>query len=330
MMVFDPALVTKDLSKEEWKYVLLDVLSGTSRLTARLVSMEIAKAIASEDVFTKALSRIAGKIMEKAVTPYISAAVLLILSTKEVTEDSVAELLKIADIEPSKRYMNFVSRIKPIEDIGAYSPTLYYVMVTGNKLEASTLTKVLGAMGMKPQDKTSEYVIETYNSMVNNKKIDKSSIEERLEDSIMEASGMISKVMGLEVDRIFEMEGMDERIRRGFIPYLSAAGVLAYLGFDIAIIGEEKFRAYEKNLIDAVGINADNEMLDFVIKSLRMGLFPYVYISAIYFLKGIGIKITVEKMMDIAKILGAPRDEAAAQYILSMYAQYTGSDAKTG
>ncbi len=326
-MEFSSGLLKIHREPNEWKGVLASRVTGAAELMSKLIGAEINRAISSQNVLMKLVVKIMGKKAEDAIAPYIAAVVLLVSSARSVSPEKVGELLKAIGIEPQKRELDFVSMIHFDSATAAYAPVFYFVTLIKDEPDAEALMKVINALGLEAKEETANYVMKIYKETILGKSDQKpNKLQEMLDVSIKSASEMLSKLELMELDRIFEIKNMKTYIEEGMIPYLGAVGVMEYMGRDIGLEGVESFRDGVKKVIASIGASPDDKMLDIVTKSLNIGNFPFVYVSAIYFILGTGQEPNVQKMIDVVRTLGLKTDEAPASYLLTLYRQMNPKD----
>ena len=204
----------------------------------------------------------------------------------------------------------------------AYAPVFYFMTLVKDEPDAESLMVVINALGLEANKETADYVMKVYKENILSKEVQKpNKLQEMLDASIMSASDMLSKLEQMELERIFEIKNMKAYIEEGIIPYLGAVGVMEYMGRDIGLEGIESFRNGVKEVIEAIGAVPDDKMLDVVTKSLNIGNFPFIYVSAIFFILGAGQEPNAQKMIDVVRTMGLKTDEAAASYLLTLYRQ---------
>ncbi|MCL4375689.1 hypothetical protein M1394_02730, partial [Candidatus Marsarchaeota archaeon] len=302
--------------------LLASRVTGAAELMSKLIGSEINRAISSQNILIKIVVRIMGKKAEDAISPYIAAVVLLVSSARSVSPEKVGDLLKAIGIEPQKRELDFVSMIRFDSATAAYAPVFYFMTLVKDEPNAESLMVVIKALGLEANKETADYVMKIYRENILSKEVQKpNKLQEMLDASIKSASDMLSKLELMELERIFEIKNMKTYIEEGIIPYLGAVGVMEYMGRDIGLEGTESFRSGVKEVIEAIGAVPDDKMLDVVTKSLNIGNFPFIYVSAIFFILGAGQEPNVQKMIDVVRTMGLKTDEAAASYLLTLYQQ---------
>ncbi len=321
-MEFNSGLLKIHREPNEWKGILASRVTGAAELMSKLIGSEINRAISSQNILIKIVVRIMGKKAEDAISPYIAAVVLLVSSARSVSPEKVGDLLKAIGIEPQKRELDFVSMIRFDSATAAYAPVFYFMTLVKDEPNAESLMVVIKALGLEANKETADYVMKIYRENILSKEVQKpNKLQEMLDASIKSASDMLSKLELMELERIFEIKNMKTYIEEGIIPYLGAVGVMEYMGRDIGLEGTESFRSGVKEVIEAIGAVPDDKMLDVVTKSLNIGNFPFIYVSAIFFILGAGQEPNVQKMIDVVRTMGLKTDEAAASYLLTLYQQ---------
>jgi ribosomal protein L12E/L44/L45/RPP1/RPP2 len=307
---------------EGWRTEIAGVIVAVADLIARIILSEVEAAREKQNILAKMYMKLEQDKLEKAMAPYIGAVVFLSFTGKEVNGKSIEGIVRSAGIEPEDRFLKFAASLNFENSIIAYAPAVYFLKVVRREITAENVMAVVGAMGKSTDEKIARHVLDIYSMQsAASKKSAEIGFEERMISSVREAATMLSKIMLIELDRTFEKKDIADHIGKGFIPYLAAVGTLVYAGEDIDAVGAEKFYRYIAAMVEAVGVAADKSMLEYV-SSFNYGSSGFVYVSAAYYLKSIGMNVDIRQVMAVVAASGENPDEATAGFVLTIYKDY--------
>lgn len=309
----------------DWREVLGGIIVDVGTLMAKLIGDEIEKKTKEQDLLSKFAMLVAAKKIREAMTPYISTVITLAFNSSEISEDSVNRLLDALGVEKNGRFLSFVLGLNFKNSI-PYVPALYYLRVVGKEPDAENMSNLVRAMGISPDVETAQLVLGTYKKyeLAKQKPLhedeDESDFRKDLDSSIIAASTLTARLILYELYRTYEKKDIQNAVTSGFIPYLSANGVLAFVGRDMTPDGKHNVAGI-RSILESVGITPDQNNLDYL---ERMDLIPSpaVYSSALHLLLSVGKAPTVNGIIAIADAMGIKADEALAGYILTLYKDY--------
>ena len=282
------------------------IVEGASIIT-RVILRELEEAIKKQNIFIQIGMKLGGKRLQDQMAPYIGAVFFLSFIGEEVNGENVGKVLSGLDVEPNSRFLGFVRDIDLSNNVIAYGPVILFLKLNRNEVNVSNMISVVNAMGYKADPATAKHVLEIYEEYANpNSERDENlpEYEVKLMRSTDEAAKMEAMLMTWELDRTLEHNDIDRYIRRGFVPYLTAIGVLVYSGEEISAIGEERFLKYDADMVKAIGIEPDSEMKEFVRSMNYQDSAAFHCIPAIYLLLSLGMEVNVESVKKLLDSVG--------------------------
>ena len=299
----------------DWKNEISEVIVNIARLMVRIIGKTIDEETRKESLLMRFAIKIEGRRLQKEMSPYIGAAVMLAFEGKEPEEGKLANILHEAGITPDHRMLSFASSLKFKASV-VYAPALYFLRVSRKSDSLENLMKAVKAIGVEPDEHIAREVMALDAELTNGTKV--SAMQQDLDASLKPASDMMAKFMLMELNRTFEKGDINNYINKGFIPYLAAVGTLVYAGRDINIEGEESFLAGIANLVSSIGIARNDEMLSYI-KSFNYGNTALSYVPPIAYIKSLGKEPTIHIITKLLEIIGIPYDESLAGYAIAQF-----------
>ncbi len=251
--------------------------------------------------------KLGGKRLQDQMAPYIGSIFFLSFIGEEVNDENVRNVLKGLDVEPNGRFLDFVRDIDLSNNVIAYGPVILFLKLNHREVNVSNMVSVVSAMGYKANPATAKHVLEIYEEYANPDSESYENLpeyESKLMKSTEEAAKIEAMLMTWELDRTLEHNDIDRYIKRGFVPYLTAIGVLVYSGEEISAIGEERFLRYDADMVKAIGIEPDPEMKEFVRSMNYQDSAAFHCIPAIYLLLSLGMEVNVESIKKLLDSVG--------------------------
>ncbi len=309
------------IDASNWKRELVNATISASELISRLILFQIKNAVDKENLLVKLVMKAEEKKIEEKAAPYIASIMVILLAGREVNRENMKLMIDAIGLGVDKRTLDFASSLDFGNHIIYYAPVLYFLLVLG-KLSAENITKVLGSVGVKSDIKVAEKVLEIYEESKENSldKMDPKSSDYKFISSTKDASTIMAIELSDELDRTFESKSIQEHVERGFIPYISALGVLAFMGKETDV-RDPIVREYISAIVSAIGVKPDEEMLDYL-SSFNYVNAGFIYIPTIYFIAASGKDPTVERIKAVMKALGAKFDENNAGFALISYKDF--------
>ena len=309
------------IDASNWKKELVNATISTSELISRLILFQIKKAVDKKSPLVKLAMKIEEKKIEEKAAPYIASIMVILLAGKEVNRENMKLMIDSVGLKVDKRTLDFASSLDFSNSIIYYAPVLYFLLVLG-KLSAENITKVLDSVGVISSIEVAKEVLSVYEESKERslEKMDPESSDYKFISSAKDASAIMAIELSDELDRTFESKSIQEHVERGFIPYISALGVLAFMGKETDI-RDPIVRKDISAIVSSIGIKPDQEMLDYL-SSLNYVNAGFIYIPTIYFIAASGEEPTVQKMEAVIKALGAKFDENNAGFALISYKDF--------
>ena len=282
------------------------IVEGASIIT-RIILRELEEAIKKQNIFIQIGIKLGGKRLQDQMAPYIGSIFFLSFIGEEVNDENVRNVLKGLDVEPNGRFLDFVRDIDLGNNVIAYGPVILFLKLNHREVNVSNMVSVVSAMGYKANPATAKHVLEIYDEYANPDSESYENLpeyESKLMKSTEEAAKIEAMLMTWELDRTLEHNDIDRYIKRGFVPYLTAIGVLVYSGEEISAIGEERFLRYDADMVKAIGIEPDPEMKEFVRSMNYQDSAAFHCIPAIYLLLSLGMEVNVESIKKLLDSVG--------------------------
>jgi len=131
-----------------------------------------------------------------------------------------------------------------------------------------------------------------------------------LEEVVRRLSSEMSTIVLGELERAIKQQNLNLDSKKEIVPYLAAAGSLAFAGKDIDREGIAR-------LLEAADIEVDEDLMDQT-SSLHYKN-HLIYVCALYFIIGIGHKPTTQELMAVIKAYGAHPDAKMSQFVIDTY-----------
>ncbi len=309
------------IDASNWKKELVNATISTSELISRLILFQIKKAVDKKNPLVKLAMKIEEKKIEEKAAPYIASIMVILLAGKEVDRENMKLMIDSVGLKVDKRTLDFASSLDFSNNIIYYAPVLYFLLVLG-KLSAENIAKVFGSVGVISSIEVANEVLCVYEESKEKslEKMDPKSSDYKFISSAKDASAIMAIELSDELDRTFESKSIQEHVERGFISYISALGVLAFMGKETDI-RDPIVRKDISAIVSSIGIKPDQEMLDYL-SSLNYVNAGFIYIPTIYFIAASGEEPTVQKMEEVIKALGAKFDENNAGFALISYKDF--------
>ena len=282
------------------------IVEGASIIT-RIILRELEEAIKKQNIFIQIGMKLGGKRLQDQMAPYIGSIFFLSFIGEEVNDENVRNVLKGLDVEPNGRFLDFVRDIDLGNNVIAYGPVILFLKLNHREVNVSNMVSVVSAMGYKANPATAKHVLKIYEEYANPDSESYENLpeyESKLMKSTEEAAKIEAMLMTWELDRTLEHNDIDRYIKKGFVPYLTAIGVLVYSGEEISAIGEERFLRYDADMVKAIGIEPDPEMKEFVRSMNYQDSAAFHCIPAIYLLLSLGMEVNVESIKKLLDSVG--------------------------
>lgn len=308
-----------------WQKELADAIVRVAGLIAKIIGMDIERVMESAGMADKiAVALFSGKV-KTASSPYISAAVLLAFTGKDIAKERIRAVIERVGIRPDERLLDFAGALRFRKEM-AYAPALYFLRVvgkhTGRSDSVENLMNVVGALGIEPDPDIAHRVIDIDSGRL---KARDAEMQKRLSEGITESASFLGGLMMTELSRVFEDRKIDAYVREGLVPHFSALGVLTFVGKNVDMENRLNVEGISK-LLESVGLKLDNRMIEYILSIERFGVGPNVYVSALSFLASVGEKPSVDGIMNIIEVLGIKGDSAVAGYVLIEYSKIVGTN----
>ena len=282
------------------------IVEGASIIT-RIILRELEEAIKKQNIFIQIGIKLGGKRLQDQMAPYVGSIFFLSFIGEEVNDENVRNVLKGLDVEPNGRFLDFVRDIDLGNNVIAYGPVILFLKLNHREVNVSNMVSVVSAMGYKANPATAKHVLKIYEEYANPDSESYENLpeyESKLMKSTEEAAKIEAMLMTWELDRTLEHNDIDRYIKKGFVPYLTAIGVLVYSGEEISAIGEERFLRYDADMVKAIGIEPDPEMKEFVRSMNYQDSAAFHCIPAIYLLLSLGMEVNVESIKKLLDSVG--------------------------
>ncbi len=296
-----------------------EAVISASTVMAGLIARKAEEAIEGSNLLVKAAIKIDGKKLGSIATPYIISIVALAFAGKDINTENIENLVKSVGIKPNKIALNLSSSL----DIGsslAYVPAIIYLDLVKIKPDADKLMQLAKSIGIKPEMRQAEYVLNAYGEIKSSGQAYAGSLGEAAEFSsfIKSFSSFITKILMLELERTFENTEIREHLKE-LAPYLAALGVLIFTGRDS--IGGKLNEEGIRNIVKAVGIEPEETLISYMKKMEYGNATNIVYIPALFLIISSGKAPDLDSLLRVSTVLDIPRDETRAGYIIMLYNQ---------
>ncbi len=135
-------------------------------------------------------------------------------------------------------------------------------------------------------------------------------IKEKLRVAVKSMADSGGEIVLTELSRALDMLDLKEKMEKGLLPYLAAAGFLAFSGRDIDVEGIGR-------VILALGMVPNTDLLrDMAALKYKNHI---VYASALYYLIAIGIEPTPELLVRLVLAIDVHPDAKLARFVIDFY-----------
>ncbi len=306
-------------SVQDWKEILRKTIIDISQLMAMLVTEDIERIKSNQGLLERFFIKVAGKRAEEAITPYISAALLLVSIGKPISRESVRSVLLSVSIEPEERLLDFAASLS-IGMAAPCIPVIYFLKVLGKEISPENIINVLRSVNIDVDRTTVLHIISVYYKFSSSREgAGKASmIGNEISERLSGAALITANELLLQLKRTFEFKDIGEAMKKDLIYYISALGVLAFLGKDIDDNGERNMEGVV-NMLEAIGFKPNVEMITYIKSRFEYGFAPAVYGSAIRFLEALGKPVNTESVLRVLGSAGINGKEDIAGYVITLW-----------
>jgi ribosomal protein L12E/L44/L45/RPP1/RPP2 len=287
----------------------LSIIKKASDAFSYIVIENVRKAMKSPEVKSH---------VNSGILTYIAAAGALTFAGRNVEKDSVARLIRSVDIKPEDELLDAVGVFRAGNSL-VYMMCIYFLTSVKQEPNVKNLLEVVKAMEMTPDITIADSMLVYYREF--EQKEASGTLDYSDSDSYVIIIADVVRKVGMATSYLLEAELrralLDPRIKqvmnKGIVPYLAAAGMLAYAGKDIDRWGIAK-------LVKSIGIDPEPELLD-AMTAVRFRN-HIVYLISIYFLIAAGKEPNVENLIKVVRAMYIDPDSTLAAFSIRTFGKF--------